>query len=324
MIPHDILPRVIRLPDTDEHTIVILTGTSLRHLRFAYRIQQEFGNKVVAWYQVIPPGEASLPANGRRTSLFRKALNRVLPPERLQQVRDSVRKYGWWRTIRKSWSARRALSERLSCLYWLHRYQRRQAAAEKRLFSQEIEHLKSCARVEPRFVRDPSSEDFIRDVRTLNAYFLLTLGGPLYSQALLRSVRGVALNQHAGWSPNFKGSFTTEWALYHRDLNSVGSTVHMLTTGADAGPVLRRSHPCLTGADSPETCFLRVVALGTELMIECVREIMVKREMTVYESSETTGRTYRSSDLTGDVLRSIYRDFAEGWLPRALKKVRQF
>lgn len=326
MIPNDLPSRTIRLPETDEHSIILLTGTSLRHHRFAYRMQQEFGDMVLAWYQVADASDAVGLSNekGGAIPLYRKALNRVLPPNRLAKLHEVAAEHGWWKTLAKCWSARAKVFDGLLTLYWLYKRRRRQAAAEVELFSAEIQRLKSSARLEPRIVSDPSSGDFIAGLQKLNAYFLLTLGGPLYSRALLQSVRGVAINQHAGWSPTLKGSFTIEWALYHRSLDHVGSTVHILTTGADAGPILRRSHPCLTDEDTPDTCFLRVVALGTELMIECVREIIARKDITVYESPHTAGRTYRNSDLAGDVLRSIYQDFAYGLLGRALARTRDF
>ena len=52
MLPIEIEQEIIKLPDTENHNIVIVTGNSLRHNRFAYRIQKEFGKSVVAWYEL--------------------------------------------------------------------------------------------------------------------------------------------------------------------------------------------------------------------------------------------------------------------------------
>ena len=48
MIPHELSPRRIKLPETNDHSIVIITRNQLRHQRFAYRMQKEFGDLVVA------------------------------------------------------------------------------------------------------------------------------------------------------------------------------------------------------------------------------------------------------------------------------------
>src|SRR5690606_697931 len=102
--------------------------------------------------------------------------------------------------------------------------------------------------------------------------FLLTLGGPIIGRRALAAVRGVAINQHAGWSPDLRGSGTIERALFHRRLDWVGSTVHVMSTAVDAGPILRRAHATLHADCTPAECFLRVVSLGTELMLEVVDE----------------------------------------------------
>src|SRR4051812_25027979 len=54
MLPVDLKHSNITLPPSDHHRIVIITNSKLRHQRYALRLQQEFGEKVVAWYQMDP------------------------------------------------------------------------------------------------------------------------------------------------------------------------------------------------------------------------------------------------------------------------------
>ena len=104
----------------------------------------------------------------------------------------------------------------------------------------------------------------------------------------------------------------------------VGSTVHITTGSADAGPILRRSHPCLIDTDSPESCFAKVVALGTELMIEVVKDIISNKEVIVYDQPMTEGRTYLNSELGRNILKTVYRDFSTNWLKNELLRLRNF
>src|SRR5689334_21943455 len=62
MIPVDLPSKILTLPETDRHTIVLITGSSGSHLayeRFALRMQQEFGSDVVAWFQHCPTNRGS-------------------------------------------------------------------------------------------------------------------------------------------------------------------------------------------------------------------------------------------------------------------------
>ncbi|MEO7996792.1 MAG: formyltransferase family protein, partial [Gemmatimonadaceae bacterium] len=139
----------------------------------------------------------------------------------------------------------------------------------------------------------------------------------LYNEAVLHAVRGVAINQHAGYSPDYKGNQTTYQALYHRDLRRVGATVHITTTGADAGPILRRSNPCLTAFDTSISVAERVVALGTEMMIECVHEIRNTGRIQTF-AQPLSGVTYLAKDCNTHVRSSVQRDFDNGWMRAAL------
>ena len=74
-----------------------------------------------------------------------------------------------------------------------------------------------------------------------------------------------------------------EWALYHRRLDCVGATVHVATADLDGGRRFRRAHAALTPWDTPEACFARVVALGTELLCETVQQIIDSKDIVVYD-----------------------------------------
>jgi methionyl-tRNA formyltransferase len=196
------------------------------------------------------------------------------------------------------------------------------AAVEAAFFAVEIARLKTAAVVEPRIVADPNDQNTLTEIQEIEPFFMLTLGGAIYRKPLLELVRGLSLNQHDGWCPEYRGALTADWTLYHRDLRRFGNTVHIITTGMDSGPIVRRSRPCLVRWDSPYTCFLRNVALGTELMCEIVRDVIAGRSIKAYPQPETQGRTFLFRDLTPQISESIERDFRDGWLGRELDRMR--
>ncbi len=207
----------------------------------------------------------------------------------------------------------------------LRQYYAAQIGAEQALLGQEVAELEHFAVRAPIKVHptDVNSPTFVQEIETLSPYFFLTLGGPLYKKPLLDAVRGVAINQHAGHSPELRGSNTTQWALYYRNLDHVSATVHITTSGADAGPILRRSNPCLFPTDDVNTIFARVVTLGTELMIESVQEIIADKTVMTFPQTPRTGKTYLSKQFP-DIIEPIMRDFRNGWLQKALEQQRQF
>ena len=52
-----------------------------------------------------------------------------------------------------------------------------------------------------------------------------------------------AINIHMGVSPQYRGSSCNFWALYDRNPQWVGATLHLLTAGLDSGPMIRHALP---------------------------------------------------------------------------------
>lgn len=321
MLPNELQKEIISLPETDRHTIVLVTGNALRHRRFALRMIEAFGDRVAAWYELdanLPPAAPSTkkpPVSASKGRKLRTLLTRELP--------RSFKVYGVIATLKRLASL--ASDLRFKLLYM--RYTgRKMAAAEQQLFCAEIDALQKHTSLKPIRLHpeDVHSETFIDTVKQHDPYFFLTLGGPLYRAPLLSTIRGAAINQHAGYSPLYKGSNTIHWALYHRQLRYVANTVHLTNTGADAGGILRRSTPCIFPDDTVETIFLRSVALGTELMIETVEAIIRDKEVTVYKQPPFEGKTYLNSAYNLRIAKAIFNDFRAGWLRSAHYDQRHF
>jgi methionyl-tRNA formyltransferase len=192
------------------------------------------------------------------------------------------------------------------------------------MFGEEIVKLKKLSYIMPKVVRNPNSAETIAFVKSLDPYFILTLGGAIYGKELRNCARGLALNQHDGWCPEYRGSNTADWALYHRDLTKVSNTIHVLTDGMDSGPILRRSSACLAVDDTPESCFARSVALGTELMCETVREIIQTKRARIFPQPQFAGFTYIRRDLTDDVREAIRRDLHAGMIRADISRRTRF
>jgi len=324
MLPPELEPQTITLPQTDTHTIVVVTGKELRHRRFAYRMLQEFGEEVLAWYELDNNVSPKVQTNtSPKPSTAQASSKREKIVAKLKELPQTFVRYGFVSTLKKI----RRLADDAYYRFGVLRHQgKAMAKAEKDLFEKEIESIKEEVGRQPVKIHpsDVHTEWFKKQIKALDPYFFLTLSGPLYRKPLLETIRGAAINQHAGHSPLYKGSNTIHWALYHRDLSSVSATVHITTTGADAGEILRRSNPTIFPEDNVHTVFLRSVALGTELMIESVREIIASKEITVFKQPEGVGKTYLNRSYDLPVMKALFRDFRAGWLPTELNRRRNF
>jgi len=299
-------PFEVSVPNPNDGEIVVLTGSEPRHRRFACRVQQAFGSQVTRWYET----RNATSGTATETSLARRYVEKAAEYAQGLSLQKLVK------TPAKL--TRKILNKMSESEYQKH--QRRLQVARSTIIEPELTTLLETAHLEPQVVENPNSLEFVHELQNHCPTFLLTLGGPLYRSEIAHAPRGLAINQHAGWSPQYKGSGTVYWALYHRDVRRLGSTVHVLSDGADAGPILARSFPALTGEESPEECFLRVVVLGTELMIDVIRELRKEGSITAYRQPSHVGRTYTSADMNEDFFRTLRRDAERGVLAELIQR----
>jgi len=72
---------------------------------------------------------------------------------------------------------------------------------------------------------------------------LMVLGGPYISDRHLAKFKR-AINLHFGVLPQYRGSYTIEWACVKKDFKHVGFTIHEMTRHLDGGRICKRI--CMT------------------------------------------------------------------------------
>ena len=317
MIPAELEASSLDLPSSDHCRIVVITNAELRHDRFALRLQAEFPGLVVAWLQVVPASPRTTETGGSRLDKFRK-LGVMLRSVLAGGPRMLLSRTGRRVVIGRSRELLSRIGRRMVAKFEGEAASQR--IVEQRIFGDEIEQLKKTAYLSSKTIQNPNSAETIAFVNSLEPYFILTLSGAIYGKELRDCARGLALNQHDGWCPEYRGADTIDWALYHRDLSKIANTVHILTSGMDSGPILRRSIACLAVDDTPESCFARSVALGTELMCETVRELIQTKKARIFHQPQFTGYTYLISQMTKDIKDDIRRDLQRGLIKRDIAK----
>ena len=306
------------LSKINKPTIVILTGSSMRHDRFALRIQEEFKINVLAYYRIN---------NSKKTKS--KKINLIY--DKVYTVINSIKgKLNTSRGLKSKFVI--FVKEIIYLISFVKNYlykakvKKEVLNSEKKILSLELSRLYKSSFLSPINIssNDVNSINFLNEIKILDPYFFVVLGGPIISKKIINSVRGFCINQHAGHSPDFKGSSTTDWALYHRDLSKVSSTVHLMGSAADTGSIIRRSQPCLRKDDKISDVFIRVVVLGTELLIESIHDIIKDNSISYYDQNKTFGRTYLASEMNSKKRMSIKKDFRNDWLKHELKSKHLF
>lgn len=154
-------------------------------------------------------------------------------------------------------------------------------------------------------------------IRRMKPDVIAVSGARLLSQELIEVPRVAALNMHGGLSPYYRGAESVFWALYNREPQFVGVTIHLLTTGIDAGPIVYTARPDIEGGDDEMTLFAKAYRLGCELMIRAVADALHGRVQAVPQW--TKGRLYRRRDRNPRQYRELIRILSAGALEDYLR-----
>lgn len=309
MIPEELKFTTKEFPKQEIKSIVLVTGNLPSQVRFGLRIQEQFPERVASWIMFVNK-------KSRRTD----SVSRWIKFKHF--VKFPIRNF---KTIRKL-----GFKRFLFGLYfeWFRKdllnYGDNFVSNQVSFLKEEMSDMNQMKYCEPYKVKwanfaDPCFEKLM----TAPPYFLCSFGGPLIPQRILSAVP-CAINQHAGFSPTYKGSYTIEWAIYKREFNRIGTTVHLMDSSADGGPILRRSHPYLHPTFNHYEAVIATEILGTELMIDCLNEISENESIRVYHQDVLYSRTFTSDEYTDEIKDQVIKTVRNGWLKKEIRRHKIF
>ena len=115
------------------------------------------------------------------------------------------------------------------------------------------------------------------------------LKGPLLTKGRL----GI-LNLHGGLSPEYRGADCTFWALYNREPEKIGCTLHFIDAGIDTGKLIAHVCPEVREGDDELTLFWRAVQDSAEVYVEAIARLGRGESLGMAQGSK--GKLYQVKD----------------------------
>lgn len=165
--------------------------------------------------------------------------------------------------------------------------------------------------------KDPNGPETVEWVRQKRPEVLVVFGTRLIGEAVLSLARSGALNIHTGLSPHYRGGQCTFWCVYEGNLEHVGVTIHHLSPRIDGGDIVYTARPEIEADDTVRSLECKLVKLGTERMIDAVRELCEGRAPRVPQTEK--GRLFLSKSYTLEKRLELEKRMAEGWLVHLLQ-----
>lgn len=149
-------------------------------------------------------------------------------------------------------------------------YFEQMCAAERKVFG-NVGILPANVRVLPLMSGDLSDVPLDALAPALEADLIFVFGSSYIKRPLIDVLmQKGACNLHMGLSPFYRGAACNFWALYDGRVDLVGATIHVLTTGLDAGPIFFHALPPAIDTDG-FTLGMLAVKSAHEAVLESIQ-----------------------------------------------------
>jgi folate-dependent phosphoribosylglycinamide formyltransferase PurN len=119
------------------------------------------------------------------------------------------------------------------------------------------------------------------------------------------------VNLHLGLSPFYRGSATLFWPFFHRELECLGTTIHLATAKVDAGGILARVLPDLRAGESYYDITSRLIRDSIDRFPAVVADYLAGRCVPSPQEA-ITGKLCRKADFSEDALRGALEYVGDG------------
>ena len=190
------------------------------------------------------------------------------------------------------------------------------AAAEKLWFADATDA--TCP--EMRQVGDINAPDLVASAERQGVDVLCLFGTAILSQHWLDAFPRRIVNLHLGLSPFYRGSATLFWPFVNRELEYLGTTIHLATAKVDAGEILARIDPDLRSGETYYDITYRLIRDSIDCFPSKVSAYLEGRLRPVGQE-DIAGRLYRKSDFTELSLRQALGYVGAGLSEAEVKRI---
>jgi folate-dependent phosphoribosylglycinamide formyltransferase PurN len=133
--------------------------------------------------------------------------------------------------------------------------------------------------------------DVVQLANKLKPDLIAVFGTSLIRGELLQKGRLGIVNLHGGLSPEYRGADCTFWALYNKEPEKIGCTLHFIDSGIDTGRLIAHISPEVCPDDDELTLFWRSVKESANVYAELMRRLACGKRVGVLQSGK--GRLYQ-------------------------------
>jgi folate-dependent phosphoribosylglycinamide formyltransferase PurN len=115
-----------------------------------------------------------------------------------------------------------------------------------------------------------NASKFIEELNAWNSDLIINFGTSIYSGKTLGLIKAPIYNVHTGILPNYRNVYSEFWALVNKDYSNLGTTIFLIDSGIDKGPIISVKHldPQLVQKSNLKEILMMNLSLASESILE--------------------------------------------------------
>jgi len=158
--------------------------------------------------------------------------------------------------------------------YSVYHQLRRQALglhAWRRAYFHDVPHVPAerlCPQYTTSNINDPEP---CRLVGEAHPDLTIVMGTSILKRDMLAATGPNTINIHGGFLPHYRGNHCFFFALYQRDFDKIGSTIHFIDRGIDTGDIIEIVVPPIEATDNAEKLYCKAERLAIHRLVAIIQ-----------------------------------------------------
>jgi folate-dependent phosphoribosylglycinamide formyltransferase PurN len=150
---------------------------------------------------------------------------------------------------------------------------------------------------------------------------LCLFGTSILKEGWLKAFQNKIVNLHLGLSPFYRGSATLFWPFANKELEHLGTTIHLAIAKVDAGSIIRRIYPDLRVSENYYDITNRLIRDSIDQFPVAVISYL-SGEIKPFQQEDIKGKLYRKADFSPEVLRGALEYVGEGFSDIEINRIK--
>lgn len=183
------------------------------------------------------------------------------PVSKKQIITRRIKKIGWFKTLGQ-------LSFLSLVLPLIPQRKKRIASILK------ANNLKDNYRFPYKNIESVHDTNLVKQINALNPDLIVINGTRILKKEFIENVAVKIINIHVGITPKYRGIHGGFWAIYHKDLENCGVTLHYVDAGIDTGNIIAQRRISPRKSDNFKTYPILQYINGLDLLQEQMTKII--------------------------------------------------